>query len=270
MTTKIFLDPGHGGTDPGAFGNGHQESHVALEIAYEIKDILETEYEDVEVKLSRTGDTYPSFARRVNQARKWGADYFISIHLNAFNGSANGYEDYIHDSLDTNSLTAQYQQIMHDEIYKVVSELGNTPDRGIKKANFAVLRKTPMSAILTENLFIDSNGVDGEIIPKDEFVKATARGHTNGIEKIFNIKKTESGDKVSNQKPSEWAEDEWEESVAEGYFDGTNPKENMTRQQAAIVVQRLTDNIRQYEIEPLEKKIEELKKRVERLENRPE
>ncbi|MBA4538815.1 N-acetylmuramoyl-L-alanine amidase, partial [Bacillus aquiflavi] len=53
---KIFIDPGHGGTDPGAVGNGLQEKNLTLQISTKIRDILVNEYNNVYVNMSRTGD----------------------------------------------------------------------------------------------------------------------------------------------------------------------------------------------------------------------
>ena len=58
---KLYLDPGHGGSDAGAVGNGIMEKDVALSIAVLIRDILESEYQDVSVRMSRTGDTFLSY-----------------------------------------------------------------------------------------------------------------------------------------------------------------------------------------------------------------
>ncbi len=133
---KIFVDPGHGGSDNGASGNGLFEKNVTLDIATRIRNILINEYENVQVRMSRTTDATVSLTQRTNNANNWGADYFLSIHCNAFNGTARGYEDYIHSSLSSGSQTGQYQDQLHEEITKV-NQLSN---RGQKKADFHVAR----------------------------------------------------------------------------------------------------------------------------------
>lgn len=52
------------------------------------------DYKDVSVKMSRTGDTYPSLSARTKAANEWAADIFLSIHINA--GGRTGYEDFIY------------------------------------------------------------------------------------------------------------------------------------------------------------------------------
>jgi N-acetylmuramoyl-L-alanine amidase len=179
---KLYLDPGHGGSDTGAVGNGLQEKDIVLDIALRIRDILLNEYQDIEVNMSRTTDIYRSLEERTDEANHWGADYYLSIHVNAYNGSVHGYEDYIHDSLSDSSQTAQYQDIMHKEIMKVNSLY----DRGKKKANFHVLRETRMAALLTENGFID-NANDAEKLKDPNYRQRVAQGHVNGLAQAFDL-----------------------------------------------------------------------------------
>ncbi len=80
---KVYIDPGHGGTDPGAVANGLKEKDLTLKIAKYTRDYLQDNYKGVSIKMSRTGDTYPSLTQRTNEANKWGADVFVSIHINA-------------------------------------------------------------------------------------------------------------------------------------------------------------------------------------------
>lgn len=91
---KIFIDPGHGGSDPGATGNGLQEKTLTLQIALALRTILTNEYEDVSLLLSRTSDQYVSLNDRTNAANNWGADFFLSIHVNS--GGGTGFESYIY------------------------------------------------------------------------------------------------------------------------------------------------------------------------------
>jgi N-acetylmuramoyl-L-alanine amidase len=129
---KLYLDPGHGGSDPGAGGHGLKEKDIALDIALKIRSILTTLYENIQVKMSRTGDTTKGLSERTNEANAWGADFYLSIHCNAFNGSARGYEDYIHTGLSDSSTTATYQNIIHAEVIK----LNQLQDHGKKKGQF--------------------------------------------------------------------------------------------------------------------------------------
>lgn len=181
---KIFIDPGHGGTDPGAVGNGLQEKALTLQISNRIRDLL-AGYNNAEVRMSRTGDQTRSLAQRTTDANNWGADFFLSVHINA--GGGTGYEDYIYPGLGAPTTT--YQNYIHEEIMKVV----DFRDRGKKQANFHVLRETNMPAILTENGFIDTVA-DANKLKQSSFLQAIAQGHVNGLVRAFNL--TPSGGAV--------------------------------------------------------------------------
>ncbi|WP_100372559.1 N-acetylmuramoyl-L-alanine amidase [Bacillus sp. FJAT-45037] len=177
---KIFLDPGHGGRDPGAIGNGLQEKNIVLMIARRIRDIMLEEYDGVEVRMSRDTDVFVELSERTRLANVWRADYFISIHVNA--GGGTGFESFIHPS--RSSRTVQNQSILHSEVLNQIKAV----NRGKKNANFAVLRNTSMPAILTESLFID-NVADANRLRRVDFLESIARGHVEGIARIFNLRK---------------------------------------------------------------------------------
>src|SRR5699024_5026476 len=106
-----------------------------------------------------------------------------SVHINA--GGGTGFESYIHNSLSYDSNTNSKRKVIHDEIMK---KLKGVTDRGMKKANFHVLRESKMSALLTENMFIDTKK-DSNKLKDDQFINDIAQGHVNGIVKIFNLQK---------------------------------------------------------------------------------
>ncbi|MFC0477471.1 N-acetylmuramoyl-L-alanine amidase [Robertmurraya beringensis] len=188
---KIFLDPGHGGTDPGATGNGLQEKNITLSIASTIRNFLINEYENVEVQMSRTGDQTVSLISRTNAANSWGADFFLSIHVNA--GGGTGFESYVYP--DAGAPTTTYRQAIHEEVLKVV----NFSNRGQKQADFHVLRETNMDAVLTENGFID-NTSDAEKLRSPAFITSLARGHTNGLARAFNLRRKTTPDPSTGQR----------------------------------------------------------------------
>jgi len=188
---RLYLDPGHGGNDSGATGNGLLEKDLNLDIALRIRDLLNNNYQNVEVNMSRATDVARTLGQRTNEANAWGADYFLSIHCNAFNGSARGYEDFIHSSLSGNSQTAIYQNIMHEEITRV-NQLSN---RGKKQQNFHVLRETTMPALLTENGFID-NASDAALMGDPSWRQRVAQGHVNGLARAFNLQGNGGGSDV--------------------------------------------------------------------------
>ena len=80
----IIIDPGHGGDDPGAVGKlKTQEKNVVLDISRKLRDILNSK-EGYRAFLTRDGDYYVPFKKRLKIAREYGADLFLSIHADAF------------------------------------------------------------------------------------------------------------------------------------------------------------------------------------------
>ncbi|GGB41852.1 hypothetical protein GCM10011409_19230 [Lentibacillus populi] len=191
---KIYVDPGHGGSDPGASGNGIKEKDITLKIAKKVQQFL-GEYDGVQVKMSRTGDTFPTLTQRTNEANAWGADFFLSIHINAGGGA--GYEDFVYTTIADNSKTGKIRDHIHTEVMKK----NGLSDRGKKKANLHVLRESKMPAVLTENGFID-NADDVAKMKTQSWINDVARGHVNGIAKAFNLKKKSGGSSSSGSKSS--------------------------------------------------------------------
>ena len=177
---KIFIDAGHGGTDPGATANGLKEKDLTLTIAKETKRILDNEYKGHTTKLSRDKDIKQSLKERVNLAKKFGAEFFLSIHINA--GGGYGFESFIYNG-KLMAKTSTLRNITHKEIMKQLK----CKDRGMKKANFVVLRKSSCPAMLTENLFID-NKEDSQKLKDKNYLNKIAKGHALGLAKALNLK----------------------------------------------------------------------------------
>jgi N-acetylmuramoyl-L-alanine amidase len=147
---KIYVDPGHGGSDPGAVGpTGLKEKDVNLRVGTVLKNCL-IEYGGATVRMSRTSDKSVSLDGRANDANSWGADRFISIHHNSFSDrSVNGTETYSYPG-SVNGAD------LRDKVQKQLVAWGGLKNRGGKTANYAVLKNTTMPAILTEASFISN------------------------------------------------------------------------------------------------------------------
>ncbi|SEL81133.1 hypothetical protein [Paenibacillus sp. OK003] len=104
-----------------------------------------------------------------------------------------------------------------------------------------------MPAVLTENLFIDVASDAGRL-KQDNVIDAIIDGHVQGIATYLGLKiKTVKEDKPVTQErdvnvPSKWAEAAWTEVTANGYFDGTRPGAQITREETAVVLNRLRKN----------------------------
>lgn len=183
---KLYIDGGHGGTDSGAQGNGIFEKDINLKIAKKIETLLKENYKNIEVLMTRDTDVFFNLAERTNKANQWGADAFISVHINAnTDKTPKGFESYIYPN--SGAKTSAFQNVMHESIFGQISQSGMI-DRGKKTANFHVLRESNMIAILTENGFI-SNAADAALLKNDVFLDKLAYGHVLGLERFFGLEK---------------------------------------------------------------------------------
>lgn len=186
MAKKIYIDPGHGGTDSGAVGvNNLLEKDINLQVAKKVRDLLVKQ--GMQVKMSRETDKALSLEYRTNDANSWNANCFVSIHCNAYNGSAKGIETYGYSTNTTDLANNIHPQVINTKAY--------TLNRGVKTANFYVLRNSKMRACLIELGFID-NLDDAKILLQKQ--DDLALGITKGIFQYMGIEyKPESDD----QKP---------------------------------------------------------------------
>ena len=179
---RIFIDPGHGGADPGATGNGLKEKDLTLSLGLLLEENMKNY--DCEVKLSRRKDRFLGLYSRAKAANDWNAGLFFSIHINGHNNaSANGYEDFVHP--DAPQITFDRQVFIHRHISKIWTG-ANRADRGMKVANFQVLRETQMSAILVENGFI-TNQFDAALLEGEGFQRQLARAMAQGIAEAMGL-----------------------------------------------------------------------------------
>lgn len=188
---KIILDPGHGGHDPGAVGpTGLKEKDVALSIAVKVGRILD--YYGIQVIYTRKDDRFIEIPNRSKVANDAKVDYFVSIHINsATNSSATGTETFAHAQGTTGDKLANSIQ------ENLVKEI-NLRDRGVKYANFAVLRQTNMPATLVEVAFIN-NPIEEKLLKSDEFQARVAAGIANGILKFLGVDYVEDKKTEPNQ-----------------------------------------------------------------------
>lgn len=179
---RIMLDPGHGGSDPGASGpSAPHEATLALRCATALKNRIVNECGGT-VKMTRTSDVFISLSARRSASVSYDPYIFCSIHLNAFNKTAKGTETYYYWSTGNSNLLANKVQAQLIANFKTVS--GFTPtNRGVKYGNLAVIKgSSSVPAILTEGLFVD-NSTEWSIInseSKDGF-KKWVQGHLYGF-----------------------------------------------------------------------------------------
>ena len=178
----IVLDPGHGGSDPGAIGpTGLQEKQVTLPIAEYLKSILEAKGAKVILTRTTDVDVYGPHASgvdelqaRVNVANGNRADAFISIHINSFsNPNVGGIATYYFDGSDQSKKLASAVQ------GQIAEHSGFNGDRGIQPGNLYVLRHSLMPSILVELGFISNPKEEEhlkEMSTRQEFANELAKG----------------------------------------------------------------------------------------------
>ena len=162
---KICCDYGHGGNDPGAIYKGRKESDDNLALGKAVT--AELRRHGVIVDETRTGDTTVSLVERSNFENRQSYDYFISFHRNAFKPEqAKGVETYTYLNPGAKA------KGLAEKIQTALVSIGFT-NRGVKAANFHVLRETKAPAVLVEVGFIDNTG-DNQLFDskRDEIVAA--------------------------------------------------------------------------------------------------
>jgi len=167
----IIIDPGHGGTDSGAKAiNGLKEKEMVLEIAKEIlkwnKTVLNNRYD---IYMTRYTDTLISLSDRAKLAGILRPDLFISLHgNNAKNQNAKGIEVYIYNSIHAKKENERQSVKIATYIINQLHEKLGYRTRGIKKANFQVLRQTfnTCPAILIELGFLSNKNEADYLIKK--------------------------------------------------------------------------------------------------------
>jgi N-acetylmuramoyl-L-alanine amidase len=210
----VVIDPGHGGSDPGAVGNGLYESDLNLEAAQAFRDWLELDSSDGggggrwDVAMTRESDVYISLSGRCDYANSLGADWFMSIHTNA--GGGDGTETYAYASGTT------ADDLAHNVQDEVLDHLG-TRDRGVKYESFYVLVYTSMPADLNEMAFIDTWSGNAELLSDPANLDAVGLAHLHAIQRQSGIAAYTPGEDTDPGEPTGrvWFDD-WPVQVDEG------------------------------------------------------
>lgn len=145
---RVVLDPGHGGSDPGAIGiGGAQEKDVVLDVSQQVAEHLRSK--GVDVVMTRSGDATVDLPPRAALANQQRPDAFVSIHANAISmqrPEVNGLETFYFQSFQGKKLSS----LIHDSILRTVRR----NDRGVREARFYVIRRTNSPASLVELGFL--------------------------------------------------------------------------------------------------------------------
>lgn len=155
---KVVIDAGHGGKDTGAHSekNHYLEKQLTLQTARLVQQYLnEMGYQTF---LTRDTDEFIELSSRAEFANSLKADLFVSVHYNYCSSpEVEGIEVYYHKG-DKNSLTPRLSasKCLGQEVLARVIKHTGAQSRGVKTANFAVIRETQMPAILVECGFLSN------------------------------------------------------------------------------------------------------------------
>lgn len=235
----VCLDPGHGpGNVNGSPDGTYKEWEFTWDMAQRIKPLLEAQ--GVGVVLTKTADNYPSLTERANISNKSKPDCFVSIHTNAYGeggwSSASGLEIYT----SAGPMTAQ-RNVLASKLVNTFHAAGVALRSEPIKHNIelTVLAKTDAPACLIEYGF-HTNKTDVEYLKdtkyRDKLAEATAKGICDWLGVAW---QGETGADNAEDTPDVWAAEAWQKAKDKGVLDGTRPRDNMTRQELAVVLDRL-------------------------------
>ena len=196
----VFLDPGHGGRDPGAVYNGLREKDLNMSIYRKLRSELEKL--GYTVLTSRDKDVYVDYVtERSEMVNKTDADVFISIHFNATGvpgANRSGVETYIYEP--DPDITPRINKVAHDDptrlseskrladnIHNSVVSVAGANDRGVHGSNYAVLRETVKPAVLLELGYIDSP--EYKKISDDKYQNKLVEGIVSGLRNFYKTAK---------------------------------------------------------------------------------
>jgi N-acetylmuramoyl-L-alanine amidase len=217
----LVIDPGHGGKDPGAVGpGGLQEKQVVLQVAKELRQIIQRKLPQYRVVMTREDDVYVPLTDRAQIANTHQADAFVSIHANAsdrrkIRGIETWYLSFAANSeraqriaarennMSTQQLSA-LELILHDlqetdrinqsallagmtqtSLVRHMERHNSTvPNRGVDGAPFMVLLHTTMPSVLVEIGFV-SNPKEAKQLRNRTYQKALAQGIFTGIHEFL-------------------------------------------------------------------------------------
>jgi N-acetylmuramoyl-L-alanine amidase len=223
--SRIVIDPGHGGHDPGATGKGVTEAAVVLDVALRLEKLL-AEVDGLEVILTRRTDEFVPLQERTAIANRESADLFLSIHVNASSSlQANGIETYflnfatsstaaavaarenassgqtmaalpdvvkaiaLHNKLDESRDFATFVQRSMVEGLRGANR--NVRDLGVKQAPFVVLVGASMPSVLAEISFL-TNAQEVRLLRGTAYRQQIAEALFEGIRKYQGSLKADS------------------------------------------------------------------------------
>ena len=201
----IALDPGHGGSDPGAVNGSLVEKTLNLKIATYCKNTLD-QYSGVTTFMTRSTDEYVGLTERVTRAVNAGADVFISFHINSATSKATGFEVWVQNDSSWRNYLHEESSELATSILDKLSKFGLT-NRGNKESDsqsgnkyadgspadyLTVLYESRMNnvpAVLIEHGFINGTAADQALLSSESSLKEMGEADAEGIAEYYGLSK---------------------------------------------------------------------------------
>lgn len=231
----VCLDPGHGpGNVNGSADGTYKERDFTWDMYTRLRPLLEAQGITVVGTREKESD-YPSLSARASVSNRAGADLFVSIHSNAAGSTARGFVAFTSAPPETAARNQLAAAIINRIRAAGVVLWGN----GLAHEMYTVLASTTAPAVLLEYGF-HTNDQDLVLLKDSTYRDKLAQATCAGICDYLGLPVKEP-DKESGQpnEPDDWAKDAWSKATAAGIFDGTRPRDQLTRQEAAVVLNRL-------------------------------
>ena len=180
----IYIDPGHGGIDPGATYKDIYEKDINLSIALKLKKELEnngaivylTRYDDIDLSISTKNHKKSDLNNRVRAINNSNADLFISIHLNSYGTSWYGVQIFYDDNNSNNEVLASIMD-------KNIRDLNG--NRTYKNKNdLYLLKNIKVPGILVEVGFL-SNENERYLLTNSKYQEKVSKSLCNGIKEYL-------------------------------------------------------------------------------------
>ncbi|MEC0269877.1 MULTISPECIES: N-acetylmuramoyl-L-alanine amidase family protein [Paenibacillus] len=174
----VVIDAGHGDNDPGALSiTGRHEKDFTLSMAKKVEQLL-LQDKRLNVLMTRSDDTFIPLDDRVSFANNIQSDLFLSIHGNSAKATVSGTETYYN-----RPESAAFANVIHKYAIPAIG----FPDRKVREADFRVITKTTMPAVLLEVGYL-SNKNDESAMYKDAFQDKLASALVAAIKEYLNLK----------------------------------------------------------------------------------
>lgn len=146
-TRTVIIDVGHGGHDYGNHENSTNEKDIALNIALKIKQLAQDS--NINIILTRESDEFVSLKDRVEFINSKKPNYMISLHANSYKDlETRGFEIFVSHNTEQAEASTNLAGLISSDLSQTL------PNRGVKKANFYILKHTECPAIMLELGFL--------------------------------------------------------------------------------------------------------------------